>query len=482
MGLIILSISAIGQYSSIYKNTSFFKKGRLLDESTVKNIKNLSSSGDTIWFENFSSGVMPAGWTEMDNTGNDFNGLCTDQDPTGQYTSESAIASTSGGHFMLLNGDNYNTPLPATPVEMDAYFQTDAIDCSQSSSVVLRFQQYYRVCCNSWVADGGTMILSVYVSTDGVNWTEFDTHGQPTQNSSGYMSENYDQVEVNISSVAAQSASVYLRFHKKGASHYFWMIDDIVLMEAKEHDLVMEKGFANYHFIDGGYYTQIPSVQASSYWFSGLVYNNGAQDETNTSMLVNVNDGTSDVFTETADTSIFGSDGRDTLELDNYFELNQSATSYSVDMSIGSDNTDEDSTNNKISFDFAVSDTVFAHDISANSFISPSLYNSGSDGDLIGCQYWFNTDDTLGSVSVYIDSRSSENTSIRAEVYKYDSNLGELLLAIDSEEHIISTEDLGSWVTLPLTSEDGLQEYANADVMYYAMISCTWGNDTLWIG
>ena len=103
------------------------------------------SNRGVFWSEYFTDGVLPAGWQNVDNSGNNFVWICTNQPPGGTYSANiPVISSTSGGHFMQLRGDYYNTPMPTPTNKMDAYFQTPPIDCSERNGVVVAFNQYFR--------------------------------------------------------------------------------------------------------------------------------------------------------------------------------------------------------------------------------------------------------------------------------------------------------------------------------------------------
>lgn len=484
--LLVFSFLGFAQYAGLYEQYAPGKAGEAqLKTEFQKSLRGTKAVGDTIWYEGFDGCALPSGWSVVDNTGNDFDWIVTDQPPGGNYSgSIPAINSTSAGCFMSLRGDFYNTPMPPTPVDMDAYFQTPAIDLSAYPSVVLRFEQMLRYCCSA------NNPFKVFVSNDGVNWTEFNvTNGTSVNQTnvavSAGVADPAEQVEVNISSVAGGQPTVYLRFHKQGASHYFWMVDDIALVEAADHNMVLEERYANFRFTNGGFYSQTPMSQVTAVWFKGAVLNNGAMTQTNVNLNVTVEDQLGAVvWTGDKDTAQISSVMRDTIELDSgFFPDYQHRNTYTATYTVSADDADQFPSDNSQSLSFMVTDSVMAHDEVMNGRISPSNYVGTADGDMVGCTYWLEYDDTVSSLSVYVRSETSVGSPIiKAEVWKYDSGLGDWLLVIDSEEHIIQPEDPGSWVTLTLTDDDGTQKYLAGQANYAAMINCTWGVDTLYFG
>lgn len=180
----------------------------------------VGNSQTVIFSEDFSGG-FPVGWTNTDNLALGYVWTVNDTVLyTGEYTTnQSPIASTSGGNHMLLFADAYNNPGGTT--EMDAYFETTSIDLSAYSNVHVQFQQEFR-----WGVGALDYVLSVS-GDGGSSWTDYDISDGVTVNSpSGLLN-----MDIDISSFGGMP-TVLLRFHvRAGASHYFFMIDDIKVVE-----------------------------------------------------------------------------------------------------------------------------------------------------------------------------------------------------------------------------------------------------------
>jgi alpha-glucosidase (family GH31 glycosyl hydrolase) len=121
----------------------------------------------------------------------------------------------------------------------DGFVVSAPIDCSRRKSVVLRFQQKFR-----WwdYKQNDTSGLFVGVSTDSVHWHEWDVrHGIPPASD---MFEPLSE-EIDVSAWAAHQPKVYLRFYWKGLMGWYWMVDDIALSEAYDHDLAITRLVSN---------------------------------------------------------------------------------------------------------------------------------------------------------------------------------------------------------------------------------------------
>jgi hypothetical protein len=240
----------------------------------------------TVWHTALDYGVpipenMPAGWSVVDNTGNNFFWRWSTTGPRGRYTSVNGAAyrikSTSDRlsgvrGFVMLESDHYNTTSEGAmvnpPVVMDSYIQHGPIEILGFEAISIYFEQYHRFCCASYSATAGPKLL---VSSDGENWVEFPVH---KANINSTPVSNPAITELSLTSVLGGQSVAYLRFHHKGQSHYFWEIDDIYLFRPFDHDARI----LNY-WVDYAENIRIPYVNASGQYneavdkrFSGIPY------------------------------------------------------------------------------------------------------------------------------------------------------------------------------------------------------------------
>ena len=130
-------------------------------------------------------------------------------------------SSTSSNGFLSLPSDFYHTPLSSLQYldSMKAYITSDPIVISPSSQVELVYQQLERDCCFN-------LRPEVQLSTDGLNWTALPSTNGRLQNTG---SSNPELIVHDVRSIIGNQDTVYLRFVQDGNSHYYWMIDDLVL-------------------------------------------------------------------------------------------------------------------------------------------------------------------------------------------------------------------------------------------------------------
>ncbi|HIA37457.1 MAG TPA: hypothetical protein EYN89_12190, partial [Flavobacteriales bacterium] len=422
-------------------------KGLLSQDNTVKtNGKQVTNStfayakkaiGDTLFYEDFTGG-FPSGWTFLDNTGSNYDWVISNAaNITATYTNTTGIASSSGGNYMLLFGDSYNATAPF--VDMDAYFQTDAIDLTGFPAVEVEFQQKFRYCC------GGDDRLSLYVSNDNVNWTEFDTKGGVAVNGG---STDPQIAIVDISCIAGNQSTVYLRWHQQDASHYFWMVDDILIREAAvSHELSVEFDY----YLDpwlAPHFSMIPANQFDTAQYAIEVKNNRPGTETGVMLNVTVNDGANDVYKESsASDTINGCVDSTLLFCANGFFTNNIG-SYSVNMDVSLDSTDVDLSNNTVSHFFDVTDTVFARDFGGTQYQLTAASYGASQPYGFGNWYDFVNADTITSISVQLGGSIVVGTVIQGTVY--DNDIATVLGT--TGYYTVTTSDTGNWVTMSLSS------------------------------
>lgn len=234
---VLLSVFSVGLVKSQTLGEWGYPQAVLKAEVKRQESKNSKSPGTVLYSEDFDStgnsanNGLPSGWTAQDLTGTGFNWIWSNSAPGGQYsTTIGPLQSTTGNNgYLLLPSDYYNTPWPTTgPISMDASITSPQITIPATGSVLLRFEQYYRYCCGSF-SD-----LVVEVSNDGINWTSYDiTLGRSNSSST----PNPEQMEFNVSAVLGNQTTAYIRFRQTTASHYFFMVDDLELIEGYSNAL-----------------------------------------------------------------------------------------------------------------------------------------------------------------------------------------------------------------------------------------------------
>ncbi len=218
----LLSLSIQAQDVSYVSKTTFDKRelskpiGNSIKKSTTK--KSVANR-TTIWSDDFS---VPSNWTisAVNGTGTWVIGT---NGPAGAFAIPAITSTTAGNGFALFDSDldcsfNQITNLTTKfPINLDT-----------QSGVLLRFEQYYRRYFDS---------TFVFVSTDSINWVKFPVNRSLANNDFSGLDANINPniQELNISSVAANQDSVWIRFqfyspsslNAQAGCGYAWMIDDI---------------------------------------------------------------------------------------------------------------------------------------------------------------------------------------------------------------------------------------------------------------
>lgn len=453
--------------------------------SEFNQLKNSKAYGDVIWEETFGGSAIPAGWVTVDNNSQGNVWLWTNNpNPglSGQYSASTSpfISTTATNGYMTLPGDHYNTPTPPTFVNMNAYLLSSPINCDTASSVMLKFEQVFRFCC------GGLQTLQVSVSTDNVNWTDFEvTKGVETNSTS----ENPDIVTINITPIAAFQSTVYLKFYMANVSHYYWAIDDVALVVAPANDIRIAKTYVsgiaqnagNYEYT--GFYSSIPLNQVTPISINADIYNFG--NATQHDVIFNasiINSLGTEVYNQEDGINYILPDSTEFIEIATPF-IGYEADTFEINFGSYQLETDEVPDNNSYeSIRFNINnDKVYARDYQLDSRIGVASFNGGLPGDFLGINYYINAIDTVASISVFIDVDTDAGTVLLANLYRLDGTSQTWVIA--SDEYEIQTTDLGQWVTIPFISMIPGDNVLEEHTTYIAGVECYYmTGESLYLG
>ncbi len=202
-------------------------------------ILNFVSAQNKIFYsEDFSGGKLPGGWY-IPKVGNwDPQWIITDQPYPGSYQYQQQappIASKSRGFHLQFQAGYFTDEDVDNWIKKhkypDGYVVSAPINCSNHSSVILKFQQTFR-----WwnYQANDTAGLFVGVSVDSIHWHEWDAR-HDIKSATDMLSPLKE--EIDISKWAANQSKVFLRFYWKGLEAWYWMVDDISLSEAFKKDI-----------------------------------------------------------------------------------------------------------------------------------------------------------------------------------------------------------------------------------------------------
>ncbi len=396
---------------------------------------------EVIWYEDFDGG-LPDGWLSVDE--NDFCAFEHTYDgPQGPFSQGVPPINSVSAHngFMILDSDVCwdNNPDGLT----DAYLQSPPIDLSAHSSVMLSFQHFFRYCCSF-----ENTIMEVQVSNDGENWTSFDVKNGILPNN---LSPNPLHQYVNITEVAGGQSEVWIRFRKVGASHYFWMIDDVKISASLENDLEVFQP-------DYGGYTMIPGGQQQAFIPGAGVRNLGANPQTNVKLEVKINEF---LFQEIGGPiASLPSGASEVLKVGTTFTLPFKGL-YEIEYVVKQDQEDQNPSNNLLAINLQVTDTIYARD---RGIYSGEGIWGGEDATYItGNRFGISQNVQLTSVAAAFHENSAADAPVRARLYKKQG--GNFSAIAQSEYYLLQPGDISNapdqeavWVTFSFTGNDLLLE------------------------
>ncbi|MEA3445098.1 MAG: T9SS type A sorting domain-containing protein [Bacteroidota bacterium] len=501
---LILAIS-FGMFAQNMANKTLLERKFVKDNVSIDLVKYdkyndyqeaIRAYGDTIATEDFSSGGpgvndLPNGWTstDFDSQGNNYTWQWTDVGATGPTTGPASapydrvLASTTAANgWMILDSDNYGQG------SYDSYLYSPTYNCSAFGAVAVTFEELYKRWGNESTNPYGGNPTYVGVSIDGgTTWTEIEIHGSfgvkdETDNPGYYM--------LNISSIAGSQANVKVYFRMKGLWDYWWQIDDFKVIEGAYNDIkLVEASIASVFdggtgtFYDFGYYSQMPMAQLTPWVFSANVTNNGIYAQSNVTLHCDVTESGTNVFAGTDDTLTMSF--LDSTDLQPAFFTPTVTGHYFVDYLVDQTETEEVPADNVGGpFEWKITDNkIMARDIIYTRALSPSLFTDGSDGDMLAVDYHIAFADTVQSISVFIDYRTDPGNTLIGQIYEFENSAW--TVKVETEEYIVTAQDLGTWITLPIVTIDPIDDKLDAHTTYLAGIEFYWGNNenvNLWIG
>lgn len=446
-------------------------------KSGIKKIqKQQKATGTILYSEDFDStgnaanNGLPVGWTSSSNVNPNHIWIWSNTAPGGQYSLNTpALQSTTGANgFLSLPSDAYNTPFPVGgPVGMDAIVASPQITIPATASVSLKFEYIYRFCC------AGADELVAEVSNDGINWFTYDvTNG----NGASTAPTAPVSVEISVSSTLANQTSAYIRFRQTSATHYYYMVDDVELVEGLADAMVLED--FEVQFFTGKYsinpsFRMIPSTILDSLDFILNTRNIGtntqqgvqAQLEVFHDSLRNGQPGLGLISRQVNNLGIpVPYNQVDVIQVGPYIHTNGTTGFYRAKLEVLSNATNQLPSGAEGEFTFVVTDSVMSKTGDENGFVGdtgPSNYvGGGNDGDRWGSMHSIgNSPATLKSVSIFVANvQPNVGASIRAQVWNWDDTSSSIagainpLLAVSNSVVTITSTMLGTWITLPLTS------------------------------
>jgi hypothetical protein len=362
-------------------------------------------STSTIWSQTFTAPVTGVSIVRGGSAaGSSPWAIVSAQAPNLSSQGFPAIASTSGQPFALINSDSF--PSGSQDDYLVVKVGTSLVGVN---GAVLSWQQYFRRFQETH---------KVEVSNDSTNWTE--VYNSSLTIPVNTTINNPTTVSVNITSVAANQANVWIRFHYVGQWDWFWAVDDISIVEPPANDLILESySIFNKELI--GFYGQVPQhLLSDSVATEGALYNFGLNNQTTTRFNTKVNLGTNTLINDNTPNFTMASDSRDTVTSTGFFATaGLMKGDYSVVLTVESDSTDANPTDNTVTMPWSVTDSVYSSmskTFSRATTLGTASFTGNADGFIAASLLELTTADTLTAIRIHLGSTTVPGGFITAAV------------------------------------------------------------------
>ncbi len=232
------------------------------------------------------------------------------------------------------------------------------IDLTGQPSVSLKFNQYYRnfqsSCLVAWSNDGG----STWVDTFDINSTVLINAGTVAN-------------DVKVIPLLGGGGTAQFQFKFIfDANYYFWVIDDVSIIERPEFDLSL----GDFFFSPASYAQPLSQITNDTMGFSVDVNNYGRVPQDDVMLKVEVFRGTTVVYTDEINigtilpTTSF--DSTQTYFFDDMFTPDMlTVGTYNLRYSVSSANTDSNNSNNTVQQEFRATTNFFSKDDQDDNFV-----------------------------------------------------------------------------------------------------------------
>jgi hypothetical protein len=317
---------------------------------------------ELLWYEDFANDSIPNISTE--DIAGYGNWRWSNTSPGGQWSENTGLiqSETPDNGFMIMEADFYNTS-PQNGVAdgevgenpINATFTIGPIDLSSSETeeLVLQFYSNYRICC--FYSPSTSNDLNVYISTDGgtvfsdLNYIEGETFEVNVEK------ETFSQIP--LGNFTPNIDSVYFKFEWIG-THYYWMIDDISVIQRPEYDLKMQSAWLTMENPANIEYYSIPLSQMPDEMLIGAeVYNYGYQDDMNVILNGSIE---STSYGATIEYEMVESDSTSYIETD-FFDISMLGVgTYDFTAEISSSGDDPTIEDNTLTREFVISEDMYS--------------------------------------------------------------------------------------------------------------------------
>ncbi|MBL0314943.1 MAG: T9SS type A sorting domain-containing protein [Flavobacteriales bacterium] len=396
-----------------------------------------SGEREVIWVEDFSNGI-PAGWINTDAGGIatwEYRGPATNPNsevgtrgsclPAG-VLGDPIISPSAPGGFVIFDSNWWDNPSnPCTPENFGtgpapgphvATLTTPSIDLSANTGVALVFHQYQKMYSGQTrveVSVAGGEWWSVYVNPDTPNPTSSD-----------------DEVFVQLSLYAGGQSDVRIRFVFDGL-YYFWMLDDIQIIDAFANDLAMNSiNYGDFDLSDLSHptgfefmeYSKYPDEMSPLLKFSSMVENRGVVSQSDSRLNVKVLDFNDNVIHSGQSDEGFLIPMASQFELRaGSFQMPAVLDNYRIAFETSQQFADDQPSNNQDTAYFNINDVQYARDHYFTNAVYIATPDLESQPYEIGNVFLVTADNlSVHSLSVGVGIGSSTPATIYGKLYSFD--------------------------------------------------------------
>ncbi|MBK6399062.1 MAG: T9SS type A sorting domain-containing protein [Bacteroidetes bacterium] len=436
----LINVTAFGQFQM--RNKQGKTLGSRLKTTQKSHLTHSTASTNAIlWSDDFSSS---ANWVLTHEPGTDGDWVIGLTGPAGAAAINIIQSATAGNGFAKFDSDSI-----CSGNQIGNLTNANPIDLSGSPSVKLEFSQYYARYYDS---------TYIYVSSDSTNWTRFEVNGNLLINeyNGNNPALNPDIVSIDISSVAGNQSTVWIRFQFYSPSTinilagcgYSWMIDDVSISEISAIDAAAQP------LAFGGEYSIISLLNTTAFNLSGRVINKGSSAISSGTLTFNVYNSSGQVYTDAATISSTINPGDTSAILTSAGAYAPTDTGFYVIEQIVSIPGDSFTSNDTAEAFVIVNDSINARDYTA---INGSSYIAGGSGfngnkGVLGQVYHIYQSSQVTSGTFYLES-PIVGDSVSLSLFSMTSGLPDSASVQSSVAYEITANDTiggnGLMLTLP---------------------------------
>jgi hypothetical protein len=391
------------------------------------------TTASTFWGpETFASGTsstLPTGWTAASMpTAGGGTWKWANTASTSTFTMGAMMSTSASDGWMIFDSDLIGAVSGGTP---SGYLQTPLITaCATAASVRLNFENYFRNfydSCSVWVSSDPSFASGTYHV-----YPVYYNNTTPVNVST----PNPSDVHINISSMAAMNATVYIRFVYYGymGGSYSWMIDDITLSDMDPVDAAVNKASVVYYSGAANAFAAFgtkPAKMMDTVYPVAFVTNFGSTGFPTTSVNAKIFQGGTSVYDQdvVVDMPV---DAVDTIaeftgvgSPAGYFSTVQGG--YTVPFSVALSG-DAVTTNDRDTTGFIVTDTSWSENAPGSNLTGGAYIYRQSTAPLMsfspatGFVVSANRVDTLTSISVAFDDATAAGQKVGLQIYHFDGS------------------------------------------------------------